>query len=170
MSKEEIIKHIKSYGLVRQPVNIPLNNFEYMKHSLYFFINDLFEKDKYNRSVRVYHKLNKIYPVKFLNERPDGEEYFQLRNKNNDLILEIVLYPNRMKNIYNFKKGKHICKTIYKFSRLPHQRINIGYTISDFEDEYTLGHDFKMSEIDKIFSEIEPLKNICREKLINKLI
>jgi hypothetical protein len=166
MDKEKVCDYlVKEYNLERVPCSIPKNDFELFKRNLYFLINDLFD-DKYNRNLKIFWKLKNFFPIKFLEERPGGEEYFYLRDSNKKIILELRLDSKRQITTTKFRNQKFQKPT----------DVLIGYTLTNLntDDEYIIDPNYTKKNIfgmiDNVFTSIEELKPYMREKSLKELI
>lgn len=105
--KKEIKDYlINDYGLELVPPMAPINDFNLNKRDLYCdiaeFISDILKKrDPENRIYgKVYRFFNKIYPVKFPDERSDNRDYFYYRDRQTKRIkieFEILWEANTRK-------------------------------------------------------------------------
>jgi hypothetical protein len=71
MNKDQYKYFLSKYGFEEVPCAIPKNNFEYFKRNIYLRIR--------GRSEKLFFFLQKICPIKFLKERPNGELYFTIK-------------------------------------------------------------------------------------------
>jgi len=68
------------------PCGIPKDNFEYFKRWIYFKIHE--------RNKKLFYFIrDRVWPIKFLDERPDGSLWFQKRNNYGVLEYEIEIMP-----------------------------------------------------------------------------
>lgn len=76
---------IEEYGLTIQPCSIPKNNFEYNKRIFYLWI-------KNNISENLFYILrDKIWPIKFREEREDYSLSFLSRGEDGNIRCEIII-------------------------------------------------------------------------------
>jgi len=69
-----IKEHLSKYGFVEIPCSIPKNKFQYFKRFIYIRI--------YEKSPKLFYFLrDKISPIKFLSERPDGSLWFSIKGE-----------------------------------------------------------------------------------------
>jgi len=71
MNKDQYKDFLSKYGFEEVPCSIPKNNFEYFKRDIYLKIREKNEK--------AFFFLQKIWPIKFLKERPNGDLYFSIK-------------------------------------------------------------------------------------------
>lgn len=71
-SKEKIIEIVSKYGFQEVPCSIPKNNFQYFKRGIYFKIYEISPK-------LFYFLRDKVSPIKFLKDRPDGSLFFSIK-------------------------------------------------------------------------------------------
>jgi hypothetical protein len=81
--KEEIFKVVSRYGFKEVPCSIPKNNFQYLKRSFYFKIHSISPK-------LFYFLRDKVSPIKFLDERPDGSLFYSIK-ENGKTIHELCI-------------------------------------------------------------------------------
>jgi len=74
------------WGFKVVPCGIPKNSFEYFKRWVYLKIYE------YNKKW-FYFIRDKVWPIKFLDERPDGSMWFQKRSELGNLQFEIEVMP-----------------------------------------------------------------------------
>jgi hypothetical protein len=81
---QEYIKDVWRFEVVT--CAIPKNNFEYFKRWIYLKI--------YERNKKLFYFIrDKVWPIKFLDERPDGSLWFQKRSELGNLQFEIEIMP-----------------------------------------------------------------------------
>jgi hypothetical protein len=171
IDKEKICDYlVDEYNLERVPCAIPKNDFEHFKRDLYFAINDLFD-DKYNRKKKIFWKLNKFSPIKFSEERPDGEEYFYLRDINKKIILELRLDTKRQITTTKFRNQKFQKPTdVFIGYTLTNLNTNLEYVIDPNHTKKEFNSKNIFDIIDNVFYLIKELKPFVREKQLEKLI
>lgn len=72
LSSIEIKDHLSKYGFVETPCSIPKNKFQFFKRYIYLRI--------YDKSPKLFYFLrDRVSPIKFLSERPDGSLWFSIK-------------------------------------------------------------------------------------------
>ena len=75
LSSIEIKDHLSKYGFVEIPCSIPKNKFQFFKRYIYLRI--------YEKSPKLFYFLrDRVSPIKFLSERPDGSLWFSIKDSN----------------------------------------------------------------------------------------
>ena len=136
--KEEIFKVVSRYGFKEVPCSIPKNNFQYLKRSFYFKVHSISPK-------LFYFLRDRISPIKFLDERPDGSLFYSIK-ENGKTIHELCI-------------EKH---PIYGTS------ISIGDNSTGIGDGI-VSHEEILNVLDKFIQTIPDLKSRKRNILLNQI-
>lgn len=84
----EIITYLENvYGMKVAPCGIPKNEFQRLKRNFYIWIKSVFG-DKLFFFLR-----DRVSPIKFLEQRPDGSVWFLRRNESGKINYELCLMP-----------------------------------------------------------------------------
>jgi hypothetical protein len=136
--KEEIFKVVSRYGFKEVPCSIPKNNFQYLKRSFYFKVHRISPK-------LFYFLRDKVSPIKFLDERPDGSLFYSIK-ENGKTIHELCI-------------EKH---PFYGTS------ISIGGNSTGIGDGI-VSHEEFLNVLDKFIQTIPDLKSRKRNILLNQI-
>ena len=92
-NKEKIIEIVSKYGFKEVPCAIPKNNFQYFKRQIYFKIYEISPK-------LFYFLRDKVSPIKFLKDRPDGSLFYSIK-ENGSTIYEMSIENNPPNHPFN---------------------------------------------------------------------
>lgn len=102
---EQIVEYIvNTYEFEVVPCSIPANEFQYIKRNFYLWIKDSISEKLF------YFLRDKVSPIKFLNERPDGSIWLRKRMSDGKLC-EI-----EVKTIYLFDHNGNEVKPYFNYS------------------------------------------------------
>ena len=152
----------KVYGLELVPCSIPRNHFQYFKRNFYFFIYNKISKNLF------FFLRDKVSPIKFLDERPNGEIWFHKRNSEGRVSIEVEIKPISPEScIYinnRYESGLfNIIGEDYKVKIYPQ--------LSDVEHiSFLLNHIHGEKQIDYYFSKVDELKTELRNYKLNKIL
>lgn len=163
---EEIVDYIvDTYEFEIVPCSIPSNEFQYQKRDFYIWIkNNIGEK-------LFYFLRDKISPIKFLENRPDGSIFLKKRTSDDKLIeieiQKIYLFDhsgNEVKPYFNYS-----IKTFFSFwypvRNLPSSGLYDEMQIDEIQIEK-----LDIKSIDGLICQIPDLKEFNRNKKIEKLL
>jgi hypothetical protein len=160
---QPLISHIeKVYGLELVPCSIPRNNFQYFKRNFYFFIYNKISKNLF------FFLRDKVSPIKFLDERPNGEIWFHKRNSEGILSIEVEIKPISPEScIYiNNRNESGLFNIIGE-----NYKVKIYAQLSDVEHiSFLLNHINGNEQIDYYFSKVDELKTELRNYKLNKIL
>lgn len=160
---DEIVNYIvDSYKFEIVPCSIPSSEFQYIKINFYIWIMGI-SKNLF------YFLRDKISPIRFLSERPDGSVWLRRRMSNGELS-EIEL-----KKIYLFDYNGNEVKPFFNYS------IRLFFDIHDFfipvksAGNTGLYEEIKLEKldtllIDKHFCQITELKEFNRNKKLENIL
>jgi len=163
---QSVIEHItKVYDFEMVSPAIPRNHFQYLKRNFYLFIlKNINEK-------LFYFLRDKVSPIKFMLERPDGEIWFKKRfsNEMNGLCeieirpipAEAAIYVEDDKGVYKPDHTGNYKVRIY----YPHIPSKFGVGELTFPINVKCGTEC----IDAYFVEIPQLKELLRDYKLRKL-
>jgi hypothetical protein len=137
--KEGIFKVVSRYGFKEIPCSIPKNNFQYLKRYFYFKVHSISPK-------LFYFLRDKVSPIKFLDERPDGSLFYSIK-ENGKTIHELCI-------------EKH---PFYGTS------ISIGGTSSTGIGDGIVSDEEFLNVLDKFIQTIPDLKSRKRSLLLNQI-
>ena len=136
--KEGIFKVVSRYGFKEVTCSIPKNNFQYLKRSFYFKVHSISPK-------LFYFLRDKVSPIKFLDERPDGSLFYSIK-ENGKTIHELCIEKH------------HFYGT----------SISIGDIYTGIGDGLVSDEEF-LNELDKFIQTIPDLKSRKRNLLLNQI-
>ena len=146
---QPLISHIeKVYGLELVPCSIPRNNFQYFKRNFYFFIYNRIGENLF------FFLRDKVSPIKYLDERPNGEIWFRKRNSEGRVSIEVLIRPVT----YELTGRENYRVKIY---HQHHSTENISFDINHINIE---------KKIDYYFSKVDELKTELRNYKLNKIL
>jgi hypothetical protein len=131
-----VIEHIqKVYGFELVPCSIPRSRFQYFKRNFYLFIHNKISK-------RLFFFLrDKVSPIRYLDERPNGEIWF--RNSEGRISIEFEITP------------------------IPPEAC---FYIGNRNISFSLNHINGIEQVDKHFSEVDELKQILRDYKLKNIL
>jgi hypothetical protein len=155
MKIDFILEHIKNaYGFESIPCSIPKDDFQSFKRNIYIFI--------YNRiSKKLFYFLrDKISPIKYLDKRPNRSLWFQKRNSEGKVSIEVEIIPiSHDACIYYdndsglFKKmGENFKVEVYIQQKISHENVL-----------FLLNHINGIEQVDYYFSKVDELKKDLRD-------
>jgi len=160
---QSVIEHItKVYEFEMTSPSIPRSHFQYLKRNFYLFI-------KKNISEKLFYFLrDKVSPIKFMLERPDGEIW--LKKRFNDGLCELELRPIPVEAAIYVTNSKGVYKPDHTGNykvRLyyPHIPSKFGVGEMEFPINVKCGSEC----IDAYFVEIPQLKESLRDYKLRKL-
>ena len=92
LSSFEIKDHLSKYGFIEIPCSIPKNKFQFFKRYVYLRI--------YEKSPKLFYFLrDRVSPIKFLSERPDGSLWFSIKDSNGLEVYSLFIerWDNRIR-------------------------------------------------------------------------
>jgi len=151
-----IKEHLSKYGFVEIPCSIPKNKFQYFKRFIYIRI--------YEKSPKLFYFLrDKISPIKFLSERPDGSLWFSIRGEDGKELFSLSIEKWGTEN----KEGKFI-QTDYS--------IGIGECNNLLRETFTRSENILVSinenpipKIDELLQTFPELKYKYRNYRLNQI-
>lgn len=148
---QSVITHIERvYGLELVPCSIPRNKFQYLKRNFYIFIYNRIGENLF------YFLRDKVSPIKYLDERPNGEIWFRKRNLEGRVSIEVEIKPIP---IYD----RITCSQCYK--------VKIYHQLGDVENtSFTLNYINAEKKIDYYFSKVNELKTELRNYKLSKIL
>ncbi len=77
-------EHLSKYGFVEVPCSIPKNKFQFFKRFIYLKI--------YDKSPKLFYFLrDRVSPIKFLSERPDGSLFFSIKGSDGKEVYSLSI-------------------------------------------------------------------------------
>jgi hypothetical protein len=143
---EEIVNYIENaYEFEIVPCSIPASDFQYIKRNFYIWIMNSVSKKLF------YFLRDKVSPIKFLEERPDGTIWLRKRMSDNKLC-EIEV------------------KTIYLYDNSNDYLISL-HTKDELYHQWNLQIDkLNTSLIDKYIYQVPELKEFNRNKKLENIL
>jgi hypothetical protein len=84
LSYIELKDHLSKYGFVETPCSIPKNRFQFFKRFIYLKI--------YDKSPKLFYFLrDRVSPIKFLSERPDGSLWFSIKDSDGSELYSLFI-------------------------------------------------------------------------------
>lgn len=163
---DEIVNYIvDNYEFEIVPCSIPSSNFQYIKRNFYIWIMNKVSKRLF------YFLRDKVSPIKFLNERPDGTIWLKRRMSNGELS-EIEI-----KTIYLFDHSPQF-KTnndVYTFPKEYHEYLISLYTHDEYFLENSTDDTLQIDKlnsvlIDKYLYQIPELKKFNRNRKLEDIL
>jgi len=160
----KIVDYIEQeYDFEIVPCSIPSSYFQYVKRNFYIWVKEKNEK-------LFYFLRDKVSPIKFLKERPDGSIWLRKR-MSNDKLCEIEL-----KIVYLFDhKGNEVepyfnySINIY-FDNFKDYFMHVNSSNINMNDSYLIIGEFNPVLIDKHICQIPELKELIRDKKIASIL
>ena len=142
---QPVIEHIERvYGMELVPCSIPRNPFQYFKRSFYIFIHNKVSKKLF------FFLRDKVSPIKFLDERSEGEIWFRKRNSEGRVSIEVEIKPFSSNcEVYEVKVYKQLKGEILEFT------LNLIYGVE---------------QVDNHFSKVDELKQILRDYKLKNIL
>lgn len=87
----ELKDHLSKYGFIETPCSIPKNKFQFFKRYMYLRI--------YEKSPKLFYFLrDRVSPIKFLSERPDGSLWFSIKGSDGSELYSLFIdrWDNRI--------------------------------------------------------------------------
>ena len=142
---QPVIEHIERvYGMELVPCSIPRNPFQYFKRSFYIFIHNKISKKLF------FFLRDKVSPIKFLDERSEGEIWFRKRNSEGRVSIEVEIKPFSSNcEVYEVKVYKQLKGEILEFT------LNLIYGVE---------------QVDNHFSKVDELKQILRDYKLKNIL
>lgn len=142
---QPVIEHIeKVYEMELVPCSIPRNPFQYFKRSFYIFIHNKISKKLF------FFLRDKVSPIKFLDERSEGEIWFRKRNSEGRVSIEVEIKPfSSNYEVYEVKVYKQLKGEIL---------------------EFTLNLIDGVEQVDSHFSKVDELKQILRDYKLKNIL
>ena len=156
---QPIIDYIENtYDFEFVPCAIPRNEYQYSKRNFYLYIKGKSEK-------LFYFLRDKVSPIKYLKERPDGSLSYQKRGEDGRISVELIIEPCPPEVfIYVTDTTKTFQISLedqnYKF------KLYNGGNITTFPFNYNCGEQM----IDNHFTKINELKSKLRNHKLNILL
>lgn len=123
-NKDKIIEIVSKYGFEEIPCSIPKNDFQYFKRNIYFKIYEISPK-------LFYFLRDRVSPIKFLKERPDGSLFYSIK-ENGVTKYEICIEKHPMMSTYLGETTLSIIENKKNIDDAQAQTINRSYS-SDSE-------------------------------------
>lgn len=160
---QSVIDHMVGvYGMEIVPCGIPRNNFQHFKRYFYLLI-----KDKISEKL-FYFLRDKVSPIKFLKDRPQGEIWLRKRNLEGRIEFEIELKPLPIEACIYYSGHRDPLLDINKGNNY---RVRVYHQINEIEDVEFLVNGFNGDKIvDKNLSTIPMFRHLLRDYKLNKLI
>ena len=138
-----VIEHIqKVYGMELVPCSIPRSPFQYFKRSFYLFIHN-----KISKKLFLFLR-DKVSPIKYLDDRPNGEIWFRKRNLEGRVSIEVEIKPFPLFADYEVK--------VYKL---------YGQVL-----EFPLNLIDGVEQVDHYFSKVDELKRVLRDYKLKNIL
>ena len=145
INKKKIIEIVSKYGFEEVPCAIPKNNFQYFKRGIYFKIYEISPK-------LFYFLRDKVSPIKFLKDRPDGSLFYSIK-ENGSTIYEMSIEKHPLRH------GPNGFSISIGSNSETHQFFNMNYSS---EDEL-------INNLDKNIQNFPELKGKKRKFLLDQL-
>ena len=150
---EEIVNYIvDTYEFEVVPCLIPANELQYIKRNFYIWIMNSVSKKLF------YFLRDKVSPIVFLKERPDGSVWLRKRMSNGECEIEV-------KTIYLFDHNGNEVKPYFNYSI----RIDNGYLYVYNLDEIQI-EKLDTILIDKHLCQSKELKQFLRNKKLENIL
>ncbi len=160
---EEIVNYIKdTYEFEIVPCSIPASELQYIKRNFYIWIMNSVSKKLF------YFLRDKVSPIKYLKERPDGTIWLKRRMSDNKLC-EI-----EVKTIYLFDHNGNEVKPYFNYSIRLFFDLD-SYFIPVKKPVFPLYEEIKLEKIDpllinKHICQISELKEFSRNKKLENIL
>lgn len=153
---------IDTYEFKIDPCSVPRNDFQYSKRDFYLFIMKKVSEKLF------FFLRDKISPIKYLDERPDGSIWLNKRDKNGRIFYEVEIRPVPIESTFYTTDLSGIFKPILDDTNY---KVKIYTQLSSVED-YTFPFNYKCGtkSIDFHFSKFSDLKIHLRDKKINHIL
>ena len=161
---QPVIEHIqKVYGLELVPCSIPRSQFQHFKRNFYIFIHNKISK-------RLFFFLrDKVSPIKYLNERPNGEIWFRKRNSEGRISIEIEIKPLPTYRFIFSNDSSGLFHPINKEGE--NYQVKIYEQLSDVENiVFPLNHINGTEQVDYYFSKVDELKQVLRDYKLKTIL
>ena len=163
-----VIEHIqKAYGMELVPCSIPRSPFQYFKRSFYLFIHNKISKKLF------FFLRDNVSPIKYLDERPNGEIWFRKRNSEGKVSIEVEIEPIQTLNVCIYIdniNGPGFFKTASE-----------NYKVEIYEQweasapryqgiSFPLNHINGTEQVDHYFSKVDELKQVLRDYKLKNIL
>lgn len=159
---QSVIEHINNvYGLEMVSPSIPRNHFQYLKRNFYLFIMK-------NVSEKLFYFLrDKVSPIKFMVERPDGEIWFK-RRLGAGRLCEIEFRPIPVEAAIYVEDDRGV----YKPDHTGNYKVRIYYPVDNMnftEKVFPLNVKCGVECVDAFFVDFPEFKEDLRDYKLRKL-
>lgn len=158
---QSVIEHIqKVYGMELVPCSIPRSQFQYFKRSFYLFIHNKISKKLF------FFLRDKVSPIKFLDERPNGEIWFRKRNSEGRISIKVEIRPIPSEACIYLSQNSGL----FKPATVGNYKVRIYHQLSGVEHiSFPLNHINGTEQVDYYFSKEYELKQALRDYKLSKL-
>ena len=158
---QSVIEHIeKVYGMEQVPCSIPRNPFQYFKRSFYLFIHNKISKKLF------FFLRDKVSPIKYLDERTNGEIWFRKRNSKGRISIEVEIRPIPVESCIYLSQDSGFFTVGNE-----NYEVKIYEQLSGVENiEFPLNHINGEEQVDYYFSKVDELKTELRNYRLNFII
>lgn len=152
---------VDTYEFELTPCSVPRSEFQYLKRNFYLFIMKKVSEKLF------FFLRDRISPIKYLDERPDGSIWLSKRDENDRIFYEVEIRPIPTEATFYTTDLAGIFKPILDGTNY---KVKIYTQLSSVED-YTFPFNYKCGtkSIDFHFSKFSDLKRHLRDKKINSL-
>lgn len=153
---------VDTYEFELTPCSVPRSEFQYLKRNFYLFIMKKVSEKLF------FFLRDRISPIKYLDERPDGSIWLRKRDDDGRIFYEVEIRPVPTKATFYTTDLAGIFKPILDDTNY---KVKIYTQLSSVED-YTFPFNYKCGtkSIDFHFSKFTDLKSCLRDKKLKSII
>lgn len=158
---QPIISHLERvYGLEVVPCSIPRNNFQVLKRNFYLYIKQRISED-------LFYLIDRVSPIKFLKDRPEGEIWLRKRNSEGRIEFEIELKPLPIEACIYYFGSKDPLLDINKGDNY---KVRVYHLMSEIDTiEFVINHHNGCQIFDNNLSVLPIFKQLYRDYKLTKL-
>lgn len=160
---QSVITHLERvYGLEVVPCSIPRSDFQRLKRNFYLFILNKVSEGLF------YFLRDKVSPIKYLSERPEGEIWLRKRNDQGRVEFEIELKPLPIEACIYFVGSKN---PLLDINIGNNYRVRIYHQMNEIQTiEFVVNHHRGTEIFDQNLSEIPQFKKLYRDYKLSKIL
>lgn len=152
---------VDTYEFELTPCSVPRSEFQYLKRNFYIFIMKKVSEKLF------FFLRDKISPIKYLKERPDGSIWLRKRGENGRIFYEVEIRPIPTEATFYTTDLSGIFKPVLDDTNY---KVKIYTQLSSVEDcTFPFNYKCGTESIDFHFSKFSDLKRHLRDKKINSL-